>query len=307
MSKPSWVKDDKPTSAPKQSKRWSTTTESGLAAIVERRNELEDRGVIAARMRDRKLANTQTSIRFGFDEDDWQTEAQMRQKDILAAKPRDILGEKKKMHDMKMHLKFHTNISFGDEPVDYTQDSKMEDPTGNIGSYTGKLNREVEKFIKQSNLYFGNEKPIWKSQAHTGMEDGLVGDKADGLDYVKLQEDIKVMKKELRASNFDFGDDKIDYTTDHQRGYKQYSVESMKDCRGELAQDQKADLRMCHFEFGHDKPEYETDMMGTTWKIGENIMNGAGENPAKERARAKQLKLELQRTSFIIGDNADYM
>ena len=54
------------------------------------------------------------------------------------------------MHDMKMHLKFHTNISFGDEPIDYTQDSTMPDPTGHMYEYNGVLNKEVEKFIKST-------------------------------------------------------------------------------------------------------------------------------------------------------------
>jgi len=74
------------------------------------------------------------------------------------------------MHDMKMHLKFHTNISFGDEPIDYTQDSAMPDPTGHVHEYTGVLNKEVEKFIKRSNLYFGNEKTEYESVAHNGIK-----------------------------------------------------------------------------------------------------------------------------------------
>jgi hypothetical protein len=219
------------------------------------------------------------------------------------------LAEKKKMHDMKMHLKFHTNISFGDTPIDYTQDSKMADPTGHVHEYTGKLNREVERFIKQSNLYFGDAKPVYESVAHTGMKEGMVGDKADGFDYRKTQEDIKKMKLELRASNFSLGEEKTVYETDHERGYQPYTTTQMESCRGMLAKEQKADLRSCHFEFGHDKTVYESDMMATTWKIGENIMKGGKGlvDPAKERERAKKLKLELQKTSFVIGDNDDYM
>jgi hypothetical protein len=57
---------------------------------VAKRHELEPRAVIAERMRTRKLANTQTSIRFGFDKDDWQTDAQRRQKDILGVSAREL-------------------------------------------------------------------------------------------------------------------------------------------------------------------------------------------------------------------------
>ena len=61
-------------------KRFETTTETGLRAIVARRGELEDRGVIAQRLRQRKIANTKTSIVFGFDNDKWETDAMSRQK-----------------------------------------------------------------------------------------------------------------------------------------------------------------------------------------------------------------------------------
>jgi len=103
-------------------KRFQTTTATGLEAIVARRGELESRQVIAKRLNERKIANTKTSIVFGFDNEKMETDAQRRQKDILQAEKRDIAAEKKHMHDLKMHLKFHTNISFGDEPVDYVQD-----------------------------------------------------------------------------------------------------------------------------------------------------------------------------------------
>lgn len=235
-------------------KRFETTTESGLRAIVARRGELEDRGVIAQRLRKRKIANTKTSIVFGFDNDKWETDAMSRQKDILAAKPRDIAAERKQQHEMKMHLKFHTNISFGGEgqPIDYTQDSKQADPTGHIHEYTGVLNKEVEKFIKQSSLYFGNDQPVYKSVAHEGMEY-----KGNNTEFDLIQATTAKLKKDLRACHYSLGEDKIEYTTDYQRGYQPYTKEQQESVRGSLAKEVKADLRKCHFELGHDPVLWE--------------------------------------------------
>ncbi|GMH56485.1 hypothetical protein TL16_g02145 [Triparma laevis f. inornata] len=296
--------DKSPKIATMPTKRFDTTTESGLRAIVARRDELEPRSVIAERLKARKIANTKTSIVFGFDENEWQTDAQFRQKNILRAEKRDIAAEKKKMHDMKMHLKFHTNISFGGEgePIDYTQDSKMADPTGHIHEYTGVLNKQVEKFIKKSSLYFGNDMPIYKSSAHAGMESGVRGE--NNNDFQQTQEETAKLKKDLRACHYSLGDDKIEYTTDHQRGYKAYTTKEMESVRGSLAQEVKADLRKCHFELGHDEVLWETDLMRTQRVSGAAATEGR--DPAKDREHAKQLKSALQKTSFIIGDNEEY-
>ncbi|GMI45554.1 hypothetical protein TrCOL_g7775 [Triparma columacea] len=288
------------------SKRFDTTTEQGLRAIVARRGELESRAVIAERMRQRKIGNTKTSIVFGFDKDDWQTDAQMRQKDILAAKPRDIAKERREQHEMKMHLKFHTNISFGGEgePIDYTQDSKLADPTGHIHEYTGVLNKEVEKFIKQSSLYFGNDQPIWKSVATEGMENIL---KAEKRDIAQEMRDHHEKKMHLKFhTSIKWGDDTHDWTTDYQRGYQPYTTEQQQSVRGSLAKDVKADLRKCHFELGHDKPVWETDVMRSHWKIADHIAK-SGRNPADDRENAKKLKAALQKCSFSIGNDPEYM
>ena len=54
-------------------KRFQTTTATGLEAIVARRGELESRSVIAQRLTERKIANTKTSIVFGFDNEKMET------------------------------------------------------------------------------------------------------------------------------------------------------------------------------------------------------------------------------------------
>ena len=68
----------------------------------------------------------------------------------------------------------------------------------------------------------------------------------------------------------------------------------------------KQDLRKCHFEFGHDPTIWETDVMRSHWRIADSIAK-EGRDPTKDREQAKALKTQLQRTSFIIGDDAEYM
>jgi hypothetical protein len=197
-----------------------------------------------------------------------------------------------------------TNFSFGSEPVDYHQTSILPDPTGHVGEYTGVLNKEVERFIKQSNLYFGNAEPEFTSTAHVGMAGGVAGDNLN--DFKKTRDLTNKLKKELRTHNFSLGDDKVDYTTDHQRGFQPYTREQQQAVRGSLAKEVKADLRKCHFEFGHDEPVWETDVMASHWKVADQISK-SGRNPGADKDKAKKLKAELQKTSFIIGDDPEYM
>ena len=204
---------------------------------------------------------------------------------------------------MKMHLKFHTNISFGDEVLDYKTTSTLPDPTGHVHEYTGVLNKDVEKFIKRSNLYFGDAAPVLESTAHAEYKYS-----GSTNDYAKSQSDINTMKKELRASNFSFGNDSHDWTTDYQRGYVPYTSEQQAKGRGSMAKEVSADLRKCHFDFGHDTHDWTTDMSRTqaAAKLAQEKDRG-GRDPKKDREQAKALKLQLQRTSFVIGDDERYM
>jgi hypothetical protein len=37
--------------------------------------------------------------------------------------------------------------------------STLPDPTGHVHEYTGRLNTEVKRLIKQSNVHLGSDKP----------------------------------------------------------------------------------------------------------------------------------------------------
>ena len=52
-------------------------------------------------------------------------------------------------------------------------------------------------------------------------------------------------------------------------------------------------------------PHHQTDVMRSHWKIAEHIAK-EGRDPKADRDKAKALKLSLQKTSFVIGDDEEY-
>ena len=119
------------------------------------------------------------------------------------------------------------------------------------------------------------------------------------------------MTKTLRKHNFNFGDDVIDYTSDYQRGYgaiDNNSYLSAGKAREHMIE-LKKDLRKTHFSFGNDKTNYVSDtqsaLRGPSLGSDGNSYNRANE-VQKNIARAKQMKQELQKTSYVIGDDEEY-
>jgi len=110
-------------------------------------------------------------------------------------------------------------------------------------------------------------------------------------------------------TNIDFGNDTHDWSTDHRRGFVNYTPAQMESVRGSLAQEVKADLRKCHFEFGHDEASYVTDAQATYWKVGKEIMSGDGRRDiAKEKKDMHEKKMHLKfHTNIDFGNDPDYM
>ena len=63
--------------------RFQTTMAADLERVTSRLHECDDRKLVLEKLRERKLGNTQTSVVFGFDETNYETDAMSRQKDIL--------------------------------------------------------------------------------------------------------------------------------------------------------------------------------------------------------------------------------
>ena len=66
----------------------------------------------------------------------------------------------------------------------------------------------------------------------------------------------------------------------------------------------KADLRATHWTFGNEKVQYLTDTKEAL-KLAEGQCRA--DEVLKNIERAKQMKADLQKTSYVIGNDADYM
>ena len=208
-------------------------------------------------LRDRKLANTSTSINYGFDNIKYESDAMSRQKDILKAPPRARAQERAEQKAMKSALTA-THFVLGNDAVTYETEQKLalQDTEGKIRDCQGVLNDEVAAFIKRSSCHFGSDEPVWQSTMHDAqikVDYSQMGNKSN------MRQEAKKLKAELSAHNFAFGNDKLTYQTDSGDCF-QWEAESAKGAMGAMAEDVKKDLRRHHFAFGNDEIKYETDM-----------------------------------------------
>jgi hypothetical protein len=106
------------------SERFTTMTLSGTEAVAARRHEVGDRAAVTSALRERKLANTTTSIRLGFDQLKYESDAMARQQDILGAPPRgDVVGQQRAM---KQALTA-THFSLGNDACNYDTEQKARE------------------------------------------------------------------------------------------------------------------------------------------------------------------------------------
>jgi hypothetical protein len=63
------------------------------------------------------------------------------------------------------------------------------------------------------------------------------------------------------------------------------------------------DTRSCHYSLGQDKIQYSTNTRDAL----ETIKGHAPADVSAQLERAKEMKAALQKTSIVIGDDADYM
>ena len=143
-------------------RRFETTMARDMERVASRLHEVDDRKTVCEKLRERKLGNTQTSIVFGFDEMNYQTDAQSRQKDILRKQDRGGAIDGKAM---KKTLTA-THFVLGNDDVQWTTNAKQEDPTGRMHEYIGVLNADT---TKKSSCYFGSDEMTYRTTAHDSM------------------------------------------------------------------------------------------------------------------------------------------
>lgn len=288
-------------------KRFTTTTSSSLEEIAEAiRNSDESRAKKVEDLRQRKLYNTSTSICFGNEQVNYETDARMRQKDILKAQNDPIARQRTLDNNKKMkkHLT-RTNFNLGDEPVEYQTASTIPHPGQDIRHYRGELQEEVKEMVKSSHLDFGREPVDYKTVAHDSMELTTRHMKEVKGPDRKAQEE---RTKALRRSHFTIGEEDgskmSDYTTDYKNSFYHHGKAYQDQIdRGDGISDMIQDLRSSHWNLGEEKIEYTTQ----TREEQKKFVQSSPEEIMSQRKKNADLKLSLQKTSFVIGDDEEYM
>jgi len=171
--------------------------------------------------------------------------------------PEERAAQKKKNAEMKAALTI-TNFTLGDvTPVYQTVN---QEAMANAKNYYGvgkiAMNTDVMEAVKKSSLHFGNESVDYKSVAHQAMEY-----RGNENNFSKIQEEVNEMKIQLRKHNFSFGNEKVEYVSDYNRGYGSLPIEAY---RGKMENAPAiaahiADCRACHYSLGNDKPVYKSN------------------------------------------------
>lgn len=195
-----------------------------------------------------------------------------------------------------------TNFRLGDENPSYetTSRSAMSQTGGFERPAVQSGESSVKEMIKKSSLHFGNEPVDYQSVSHSAMEY-----KGSAANYIALKDEVNKMANTLRQHNFSFGEEKVVYQSDYSRGYGSVPLESYR-----AAPDRKTkmraiieDSRSCHFSLGNDSVRYESN---TQHALAE-VLSRNQEESKQSVERAKEMKAALQKTSFIIGDDDEYM
>ena len=276
-------------------RRFETTMARDMERVASRLHEVDDRKTVCEKLRERKLGNTQTSIVFGFDEMNYQTDAQSRQKDILRKQDRGGAIDGKAM---KKTLTA-THFVLGNDDVKWTTNATQEDPTGRMHEFIGVLNADT---TKKSSCYFGSDAMTYRTTAHDSMAMDMDAASKQGTSNMRQQ--AKKLKAELSGHNFVLGNDMLNYSTTAHDAF-QYESKSALAAQGTLIKEVKADLRKEHFNFGNEVVHYETDAQ-RSMKNGEITKDRLEEMKSDSKA-AQDLKIKLLATSVVIGDDPNYM
>jgi hypothetical protein len=282
------------------SKRWVTTAGSDMEAVAEIRRNTEDGDSNKLRqeaLRTRKLANTQTSILFGNASVSYLSDARSSQNSVMKGYDVDELqAQGKRNKDMKKQLTA-ANFSLGDEKVDYDSTSHAGLRSGCEGS-----GGRQERFNpgRGSSIQFGSEKNIdYRSTAQEGM---IYHGNAN--DFATSKQNVIALKNHLRRHQISLGEEKVEYVTDNQRGYpsidsSNYDHKNRKEELRKVISESQA----CHFSFGQDKPEY----LSNSHRSQGTYSGMSASEVAAEAANAKRMKQQLQRTSFEVGTDPEYL
>eukprot|EP01035_Chromulina_nebulosa_P021301 gene21301-27598_t len=204
-----------------------------------------------------------------------------------------------------------TSFSLGDDKPEYISENhrQMAEASRFNSGDRSHLVSDLKEAVKKSSITFGKEPVNYKTVAQESMEY-----KGNPLNFEERKNEITEMTRTLRKHNFTLGDDRVEYITDYQRGYKPMSKEVYQqhnDSKANMIK-LKSDLRKNHFVLGHEKVNYLTDTQEAL-RIAEGFGKATstegesyGLEVQKNIQRAKEMKQALQKTSYVIGDDYEY-
>lgn len=283
--------------------RWQTTMHAGYKELEEALiDEPMDVGARTQGLKDRKLANTTTSISFGNYHAPYISDAMHEQKKILngANDPASRAAQADRVKDMKKALT-KTSFRLGDEVPEYestVHSAQRQTATAIKGHKKIAMNADLKAAIKKSSLHFGNESTEYRSV----MTDAMAPHE-NMNDFKKTSDEVTQLKTQLRKHNFTLGDEPVQYTTDYNSGYGSVDLQHYRkgDERAEI-QRQINEIRKCHFSLGQEKIDYKSD----SHRCFENMTTRDPKEVAAILEQARDMKKQLQRTTIVIGDDGEY-
>lgn len=284
-------------------KRWATTAALAQSEVIAHLDDgNSDRIKMLSSMKDRKTQNSVTSIQFGTDQVNYQTDAAETQRRSLAASnPSDRIAQAARIVKMKADLTV-TNFSLGDQ-IPLYETSTQRALTAAIlkpGESRTMFNKDLKERAKKSSLHFGNESVDYKSCQQDAMT--YRGDKDS---FIALRDEVEAKRSILRKQNFSFGEEKVSYQTDYNRGYCGIDPASYR-TRGNNKSHMKEvieDSRKCHFSLGNDDVMYKSN----TQAAQQDILGRKPGDALGSKENARKMKAALQKTSVEIGFDPEYV
>lgn len=275
-----------------------------MAATAARFDECDKPSDRIKGLRERKLGNTRTSIVFGSDKMNYESDYMSRQKDAMGG-----LGsiDYARARDLKKGLTMQ-NFTIGTDEEKYYKSTMSEmlasGIIGDKGSDEGPK-QSSGNFARASSIHLGSDPGTYT----TTNQDALIY-KGGQIDYKKVKEDSAILKKELASHNFEFAhtDDGVvpkgHYSTTTADAFL-YDTAAAMDAQAQLSKEVMADLRATHYSLGHEPLDYTTDAQEGSLAppLGEG---GQPRNPLDDKRAALALKKQLLTTSVVIGDDEDY-
>ena len=191
------------------------------------------------------------------------------------------------------------SFSLGDPSNKVSYDTTLKDASRRPATSGYPIVRP--KDFKGSSVYFGNDKPDYRSEA---VRTALPLESLHNDNYDRNKSDIRAMKESLLAPNFSLGEGRGYYSTEYTDEYVPLSPECYKQYDEKVkAKALVDDVKKAHFQLGQDTVDYRSNTQLALVGGNERTLAEAKE----QQERNKALRQQLQKTSFTIGtDDNDY-